>query len=126
MEARRLLRLAQDALDLELERSAFEVVDFEREVLHEIGGQTIRLYIDRVDRLSDGGLAIIDYKTGKVDPARWFGDRPEDPQLPLYAVSAGEIPFAVVFAVIRGDECLFRGVVRGEGCGANFSDRRHR
>ncbi|MEJ2401502.1 MAG: PD-(D/E)XK nuclease family protein [Xanthomonadales bacterium] len=126
VEARRLQRLAQDALELELERSEFEAVDFEREVLHEIGGQTIRLYIDRVDRLADGGLAIIDYKTGRVDPAKWFGERPEDPQLPLYAISAGETPFAVVFAVIRDDERLFKGVVRAEGAFPGLPPRRTR
>jgi len=115
VEAQRLARLAGRALELELERADFEAVDFEREVLHEIGGETIRLYIDRIDRLADGGLAIIDYKTGRVDPAKWFGERPEDPQLPLYAVSAGETPFAVVFEVIRDDECLFKGVVRDAG-----------
>ena len=126
VEARRLLRLAQDALTLELERAPFEAVDFEREVRHDIGGQTIRLYIDRVDRLPDGGIAIIDYKTGRVDPAKWFGDRPEDPQLPLYAVSSGETPFAVVFAVIRDEECLFKGVVRAEGAFPGLPPRRSR
>ena len=50
-----------------------------------------------------------------MDPKKWFGDRPEDPQLPLYAASAEETPEGVVFAVMRDDECLFRGVVRGEG-----------
>jgi len=115
LEARRLERLVDSALELERERPDFEVIDFEREVLYEIEGQVVRLYIDRVDRLAGGGLAIIDYKSGRVDPSRWFGPRPEDPQLPLYAVSAGETPFAVVFEVIRDDECLFKGVVRDEG-----------
>jgi probable DNA repair protein len=115
VEARRLLRLAENSLDLEAGRPDFEAIDFEREVRHEIGGQAIRLFIDRIDRLADGGLAIIDYKTGRVDPAKWFGERPEDPQLPLYAVSADETPAAVVFEVIRDDECLFKGVVQGAG-----------
>jgi hypothetical protein len=35
--------------------------------------------------------------------------------LPLYAASAQEIPYGVVFAVIRDDECLFKGVVRDDG-----------
>ncbi|MEJ2577089.1 MAG: PD-(D/E)XK nuclease family protein, partial [Gammaproteobacteria bacterium] len=65
VEARRLARLMSAALDLERERPDFEAVDFEREVLHEIGGQTIRLYVDRIDRLAEGGLAIIDYKSGR-------------------------------------------------------------
>jgi len=126
VEARRLLRLAQDALDRELERAPFAAAEFEREVRHEIGGQTIRLFIDRVDRLADGGLAIIDYKTGQVDPAKWFGDRPEDPQLPLYALSAETTPAAVVFAVIRDDECAFRGVVRADGLFPGLPPRRSR
>lgn len=115
VESARLQRLAARYLELDAAREDFRVEGFEREVIHEIDGQTIRLYIDRVDRLANGELAIIDYKTGRVDPKKWFGDRPEDPQLPLYAVSADEVPHGVVFAVIRDDECLFRGVVRGEG-----------
>ena len=78
------------------------------------GGRMLTI-LDRVDRLADGSLAIIDYKTGRVDPKKWFGDRPEDPQLPLYAASAQETPFGIVFAVIRDDECLFKGVVRNDG-----------
>lgn len=115
VEASRLLRLALRYLELDRQRACFEVEGFEREILHEIEGETVRLIIDRVDRLEGGGQAIIDYKTGKVDPKKWFGERPEDPQLPLYAISADEAPDAVVFAVIRDDECLFSGVVNNEG-----------
>mgnify|MGYP001814883641 FL=1 len=114
VESARLQRLVRKYLELDALRDDFSVEGFELEVQHEINGQTIRLYIDRVDRLPDGRLAIIDYKTGRVDPKKWFGDRPEDPQLPLYAVSSDEIPYGVVFAVIRNDECQFRGVVQGE------------
>lgn len=115
VESARLQRLIKKYLKLDALRDEFTVEGFEREVLHEINGQTIRLFIDRVDRLADGRLAIIDYKTGRVDAKKWFGERPEDPQLPLYAVSSDEIPFGVVFAVIRNDECVFRGVVQDEG-----------
>jgi len=114
VEASRLYRLVMKYLELDKSREPFEVEGFEREILHDIEGQTIRLFIDRIDRLADGGLAIIDYKTGRVDPKKWFGDRPEDPQLPLYAVSADTVPDAVVFAVIRDDECLYKGVVKNE------------
>ncbi|MGD8346632.1 MAG: PD-(D/E)XK nuclease family protein [Lysobacterales bacterium] len=115
VEAARLQRLLRRCLELDAQREAFRVEGFEREVFCEIDGQAIRLYIDRIDRLANGGLVIIDYKTGRVDPKTWFGERPEDPQLPLYAVSSDETPHGVVFAVMRDDECLFRGVVRGEG-----------
>jgi ATP-dependent helicase/nuclease subunit B len=115
VEADRLARLAAASLELEKTRAPFEVIGFEREIMHEIEGQTIRLIIDRVDRLVIGDDAIIDYKTGNVDPKKWFGDRPEDPQLPLYAISAGNTPAALAFAVLRDDGCLYRGVVTRDG-----------
>jgi probable DNA repair protein len=115
VEARRLLRLALRHLALERTRDPFEVIGFEQEVIESFGDQNIRLIIDRIDRLASGGEAIIDYKTGRVDPKKWFGERPEDPQLPLYAISAAETPAAVVFAVLRDDECSYKGVVTETG-----------
>lgn len=126
VESKRLRRLVRSYLDLDAGRSDFEVVGFEREILHEIEGQTIRLVIDRMDRLPDGSMAIIDYKTGRVDPKKWFSDRPEDPQLPLYASSADATPFGVVFAVIRDDECVFKGVVRGPEAFPGLPPRRRK
>jgi probable DNA repair protein len=111
VEADRLLRQSLACLELEKLRDPFEVEGFEVEIVPEIEGQPVRLYIDRVDRLASGQQAIIDYKTGKVDPRKWFGDRPEDPQLPLYAISAANLPAAVVFSIIRDDGCLYKGVV---------------
>jgi probable DNA repair protein len=115
VQAQRLYRHVMDYLALEKERDDFEVVGFEREILPEIEGQAIRLFIDRVDRLPSGEEIIIDYKTGTVEPKKWFDDRPEDPQLPLYAISAENTPAAVVFGIIRDDGCLYKGVVSREG-----------
>ena len=115
VEAGRLLRLALKSLELDKTRAPFEVEGFEMEVLHEIENQQLRLVIDRLDRLPGGGAAVIDYKTGRVDPKKWFGDRPEDPQLPLYAISSETPPDAIVFAVIRDDDCVYSGVVNQEG-----------
>lgn len=115
VEANRLYRQVMDYLSLEKERDPFEVVGFEQKILPEIEGQTIRLFVDRIDRLPSGEEIIIDYKTGKVEPKKWFGDRPEDPQLPLYAISAEKTPAAVVFGIIRDDGCLYKGVVKQGG-----------
>ena len=112
VEADRVYRLVMDYLELEKQREAFEVVGFEQELQALIEGQPVRLFIDRVDKLPSGDEIIIDYKTGKVDPKKWFGDRPEDPQLPLYAISAQMTPAAVVFGIIRDDGCLYKGVVK--------------
>jgi ATP-dependent helicase/nuclease subunit B len=115
VESHRLQRLVAAQLELEKTREPFRVVGFERELLHEIDGHQIRLIIDRIDQLESGAEAIIDYKTGKVQPGKWFGDRPDDPQLPLYASSAINPPAAVVFSVIRDDECVYKGIASAPG-----------
>jgi ATP-dependent helicase/DNAse subunit B len=114
VEAGRIVKLALDYLELEKQRSPFEVCGFEQEIEYEIEGQSIRLVIDRVDRLPDGQRVIIDYKTGKVKPDHWFGEPPQEPQLPLYAISAPTPPAAVVYAVVREDGCVFKGIVSGD------------
>jgi hypothetical protein len=88
------------------------------------GGVQVNLKLDRIDQLEDGARVVLDYKTGKVRPSAWFGERPDDPQLPLYGVAAetagGDGPdagavAAVAFAQIRPETVGFSGVVRGEG-----------
>ncbi len=125
VEAERLARLAAAFLEHEKERNPFEVAAFEEEIRQDIEGQEIRLVIDRIDRLPSGDMAIIDYKTGKVEPGKWFGERPEDPQLPLYAISAPDTPAALAFAVVRDDECLYRGVATLEGVFPGLPPRRN-
>jgi probable DNA repair protein len=115
VESVRLQKLAADYLEIEKTRGPFEVTGFEQHIEYEIEGQAIHLVIDRIDRLPGGDEVIIDYKTGKVKPDKWFGDPPEEPQLPLYAVSADKAPVGVVYSIIREDGCEYRGVVQYEG-----------
>lgn len=115
VEADRIFRLVMDYIELDKTREPFEVVGFEREILPDIQGQTIRLIVDRIDRLPSGDEVIIDYKTGKVDPKKWFSERPEDPQMPLYAITATGTPSGLAFAIIRDDGCLYKGVATEAG-----------
>jgi probable DNA repair protein len=115
VEAARVFRHVMECLDLEKQREAFEVIAYEKEILPEIEGQAVRLIIDRVDQLPSGEQIIIDYKTGEIDPKKWFGDRPEEPQLPLYAISAEKAPSGVVFNIIRDAGCEYKGVVKRGG-----------
>ncbi|MEE8263194.1 MAG: PD-(D/E)XK nuclease family protein [Gammaproteobacteria bacterium] len=112
LEIRRLARLSRKWLCVERERVPFTVV--ERELQHRIsmGGLEIRTQVDRIDRLSDGRTIVIDYKTGKASPDDWVGERPADPQLPLYATEAGEDISAVLFAKLSTGEMRFVGFSR--------------
>ncbi len=63
LAARRIAAL----LDADRARADFEVLHRERKETLTLGPLTLELRLDRVDRLADGSLAVIDYKTGRGD-----------------------------------------------------------
>ena len=105
LERQRLTELAHEWLALEAQRAPFMVRDTERGVELEFGGVKLRAVIDRTDRLEDGSLVVIDYKTGAVNYRDWLGERPAEPQLPLYLVASAEPVAALVFGRLR-TSCL--------------------
>ncbi|MFB3775973.1 MAG: PD-(D/E)XK nuclease family protein [Bryobacteraceae bacterium] len=115
LERDRLERLIKDWLEIERARSAFEVAASERERLISIGGLALQIKVDRVDTLAGGRQVIIDYKTGRTNPSDWEGDRPDAPQLPLYAATHSAPVGAVAFAQLTPGELQFKGL--GEGAG---------
>ena len=116
LEKQRLVRLARDWLELEKGRKPFSVVAIEREAAMSIAGLSLSGRIDRMDRLEDGSHALIDYKTGaQLSPRRWMDERPDEPQLPLYAVTASEEISAVAFGKFRAGEMRFMGYSREKG-----------
>lgn len=115
VERARLARLIGEWLEVELARDPFTVVSCEARRPFRLGGINGELRVDRIDALPDGREVILDYKTGKVPSKPWEGARPEEPQLPLYAVTAAAVPGAVAFArVVRG-ESGFRGTAAEAG-----------
>jgi len=118
-----LADLVDEWLAVEAARPPFTVVACEADAEVAVGGLTFKLRIDRIDRIDDGRLLLVDYKTGRVTPSDWWGDRPLAPQLPLYtcidpaAVVGGEVaPLAgVAYGVVRPGECGFKGVGEGSG-----------
>ncbi len=113
-EKRRLLARIDEWLRIEAERQPFTVEACEQRLddVH-IGDLRLNLRADRIDLLADGSRLLLDYKTGRVSPAAWQGDRPSDPQLPLYAAYGNvENVSGILFARIRAGETGFEGRVR--------------
>lgn len=120
-EARRIAAVLDAWLPLELARSAFAVVGTEITTTLELERLLFRLRIDRVDALAAGGMAIIDYKSGKCDrPSLWFDQRPRTSQLGLYALAQHaaqpDAPVrAVVLAQLKPDAIAAVGLATDEG-----------
>ncbi|HWA39803.1 MAG TPA: PD-(D/E)XK nuclease family protein [Burkholderiales bacterium] len=113
LERTRLQQLAAEWLDVERRRAPFEVVASEKSQTFTVAGLQFDGRIDRMDRLAGGGHALIDYKTSRqLTPKQWEPPRPDDPQLPLYAVSSKEEVTAVAFAKVRRGEMRLMGFSR--------------
>ncbi len=80
-----------------------------------LAGLNMKIKADRIDRLESGGEMIIDYKTGRTSTNDWFGERPNEPQLPLYAVTSEHEITALAFATLRPGELALKGVSRDQG-----------
>ena len=120
-ESARIARLVREWIDdFERPRPAFAISELEAERTLSLGGLPIRLRLDRIDALEDGGLAIIDYKTGRVDAVNgWFEPRPRSPQLGLYALAQrqsrpAEPLRAVAYAQLRPGDLGVRGLAADE------------
>jgi probable DNA repair protein len=111
LERVRLAKLAREWLDLERRRADFEVVATEEKRVMSFGGISVNVRLDRLDRI-DNGHMVIDYKTGACRTSDWMGDRPEEPQVPMYASSLNEGVAAVAFAVVKSGDSKFRGIAR--------------
>jgi RecB family exonuclease len=105
LEENRLQRLLGQWLDVEANRPPFEVADTETATTVELGGLRLRIKADRVDRYADGGHAVLDYKTSKkLSSSSWESERPDAPQLPLYAAMSERRVSSVMFAKLVAGE----------------------
>ena len=110
LERVRLAKLAREWLEVERARGGFEVVAREeRRTLH-AAGLEMHGRIDRMDKLDVGGHVLIDYKTGRATSKDWLEDRPDDPQMPLYALGAAEKIAAIAYARVKTGDMKFIGI----------------
>ena len=125
LEQIRLESLVGAWLDIDVGRADFEVVDPEQDRWAYIGGIRVRVRPDRIDVLADGQILVVDYKSGDPSPRAWLGERPDEPQLPLYVVAletaahlaysrGGQKVAGAAFAVLRRDRTGYRGMADDE------------
>jgi probable DNA repair protein len=114
LEKRRLHRLVMAWLEYEASRVPFEVLKTEAARSIALAGLNFDLRLDRLDRLADGSVLVIDYKSGDVSPKSWELPRPDDVQLPLYAgfaLDEQQHLGGLVFAKLRPGDLGFAGHV---------------
>jgi len=106
-ERERMGSVLRKWLDIERQREPFEVEQLERgKQVARLASLDFAVRIDRVDRLRDGARVLIDYKTGNA-AADWRGERPDNPQLPIYALLHPEALVAVAYGRVNAAECSF-------------------
>ena len=113
LERERLVRLARAWLEVERSRQVpFTVLETEEECEVEFGGVRVKGRLDRRDELEGGRIAVIDYKSGECRTGAWTGERPDEPQLPMYALGGPDAArvSAVAFAQVRTGETKFKGL----------------
>lgn len=110
LEHERLVEMLEAFRDVEAARAPFTVAAVERREEIAVGPYTLRARIDRVDRLADGGLAVLDYKTGPASANDWLRDRLRDVQVPLYAVHLGREIAAAVLVTLDAAGIGYHGI----------------
>jgi len=115
LEGIRLRAVLEDWIELDFERGPFTVDETEFNVDLTPAGPPIQARADRIDRLPGGELVLIDYKSTAPGKKVWAGERPDNLQLPVYAVAMPETPSAIVFAQLKRGEHKFDGLAAREG-----------
>lgn len=109
-EQARTERLIGELLEWERAREPFETHLLESAQQYVIDGATLQVRLDRVDRLGDGRLVVIDYKSGVAERFDPLVERPPRPQLPAYAAVAGMDTAAVVAVYLGRDGVKVHGI----------------
>ncbi len=111
LEKTRLLALIKLWLDVEKARPPFTVVAREQWQKIAVKNIALTIQIDRIDQLEDGRQIIIDYKSGASCSVKsWFGERPDEPQLPLYAATQKKKPAAIYFSQVYRNKLRMVGI----------------
>ena len=109
MERQRVAGLLREFLHVDVSRGAFVVDSVERTVDFVEAGVHLELRVDRIDRLPDGSVAIIDYKTGAEKTFLTRQREPKEYQLVAYACALDEPVAGLALANVDSRSVVFHG-----------------
>ena len=109
VELTRLKRLVNACFDWEKQRPTFVIDALEQTFSIQLAGLELRVRIDRLDALESGEKWVIDYKTSLPSSKPWNEDRPEAPQLLLYALLDDTIN-ALLFVQLKAGRLTCSGL----------------
>jgi probable DNA repair protein len=113
VEVQRLKEVILDWLAIERDRAQnFTVETVEEEKYLDLGGLRLRLRIDRIDRLANGQLLLIDYKSGEQKRSKLELPRPQEPQLLVYAAGLSGQVDGILFAQLKARDVRPVGFTR--------------
>ena len=117
LQMQRLFELLKGWLRYERSRAPFTVLTHEQERPITVGPLELHLRVDRIDQIEsaeDGspGTVLIDYKTGAdVRVSAWESERPDQPQLPLYALLPSDTALrGLAFGRVRRGAFAWTGI----------------
>ncbi|MBM3783114.1 MAG: hypothetical protein FJW30_02080 [Acidobacteria bacterium] len=105
-----LRKRIEQHIELDFDRDGFTVEEIERTIDLTPAGVPLLGRIDRIDTLPNGDRVVIDYKSTAPSPNVWNGERPENLQLPLYALALRPAPAALAFAQLKTGDVKYGGL----------------
>ena len=116
IERRRVSALLRQFVAVDKARGEFSIVAVEEELAFAQGGVHLKLRIDRIDRLPDGAMLVLDYKTGGRKSLVDGEGMPKEIQLIAYALALEDPVAAIALVNIDSREISF------SGAGTGFTD----
>lgn len=109
VEMARLKRLVNACIAWEKERPPFVIEALEQEFIIPLAGIDFRVRIDRLDKTNADTKWVIDYKSSLPPSKPWNEERPEAPQLLLYALLDSQIN-TLLFIQLKSGQIVCSGI----------------
>ncbi len=113
LEQKRTSELVQRFIDLDRQRSEFDVEALEADAMFRHGTVKLDLRFDRINRFPDGSVEILDYKTGAPKTLVSKNGLVRDIQLFVYSMAVEHPIAALALANVDAREMSFSGAGRG-------------